>query len=126
MIDLILTNLQNIAIGESLFVIAYLGNMLISIWYNTGILNQTFDFSKLKKSAIKILCFGGGIGLTSIVVSTLPIFADSVGFTIAEEFTEAFATITIIAMFLTAACKYVAEAITKAKKILTSDSVSTS
>lgn len=125
MLDLILTNLKDVAIGEALFIGAYIGNMMISIWYNTSLLNQTFDINKLKKSALKILCFGGGIGLISIVVSTLPVFADSVGFTIADEFTETFASITIIAMFLTSACIYVKEAITKAQKILTDDSTVT-
>ncbi len=125
MFDLILENIKNVAIGEGLFIGAYLGNMLVSLWYNIGVLKQTFDINKLKKSALKILCFGGGIGLTAIVISILPIFADSVGFAISEEFTESFQIIAVIGMFLTASCVYVAETLVKAKTILLPKSTTT-
>ena len=118
MLDLVLDNLKNVAIGEALFVGAYVGNMLISMWYNIGMLEQKFDWKKIKKSGLKILSFGGGIGIASAVISVLPIFANQVGFTISEEFTEVFTIITIIGMFLTATCIYSADSLVKAKKIL--------
>lgn len=116
--EIVLNNFYNILIGVGLFVGAYLANMAFSLWYNIKILMEPFSFEKLKNSGLKILCFGIGLTFLSLVISTLPEFADTVGWTIPEDYKEVFANLAIIGVFLLASTKYVVEAWNKMKNIL--------
>lgn len=116
--DIVLSNLINVGYGVVLFIAAYLSNMLFSLWYNIKILLEPFDLIKLKNSGLKILCFGVGLSLLSLTISTLPEFANTVGWEIPEEFKEVFANLAIIGVFLLATSKYLLEAWNKMKAIL--------
>ena len=117
-IDILLTNLTHVGMGCALFIIAYISNMLLSLWYNIKMLNQEFDYKKLLNSALKILAFGAGTSLLVIGITLVPIFANFVGFVIPDEYSEVFQNLAIIAVFIVSACKYLVEAYTKFKKIL--------
>lgn len=116
--DIVLSNLINVGYGVALFIAAYLSNMLFSLWYNIKILLEPFDLIKLKNSGLKILCFGVGLSLLSLTISTLPEFANTVGWEIPEELKEVFADLAIIGVFLLATSKYLLEAWNKMKAIL--------
>lgn len=116
--ETILENLINVGYGVALFIVAYLSNMLFSLWYNIKMLSQPFDYKRLLNSGLKILCFGGALALLSLVVCILPVFADTVGWSIPEEYIEVFANLAVIGMFLLASTKYIMEAWNKMKAIL--------
>ena len=117
-IDIVLKNLYHVGLGCALFIIAYLSNVCLSLWYNIKILNQQFDYKKLLNSALKILAFGVGTSLLIIGITLVPIFADFVGFNIPEEYSEVFQNLAIISIFIISTCKYLIEAYGKFKKIL--------
>lgn len=117
-LDLILNNLTLVGVGCGLFVIAYISNVCFSLWYNIKILGQSFDYKKLINSALKILAFCAGTSLLVVGITLIPIFADYVGFTIPEEYSEVFQNLAIIGVFLIAAIKYLIESYGKFKKIL--------
>lgn len=119
--DIVLFNLQNAAIGLLLFVLAYASNMCFSIYYNIKMLNQEFDKQRLIDSGLKILSFGLGTILLIIAITTLPLFAEQVGYNIPPEYKELLSNVTILAVFIIATCKYAFEAFTKLKLILYSD-----
>lgn len=117
-INILLQNLQNVGIGCGLFIIAYVSNVLFSLWYNIKILCQKFDYKRLINSVLKILAFGGGTCLLVTGITLIPHFANYVGFTIPEEYVEVFQDLAILSVFIIAACRYLMEAYTKFKLIL--------
>lgn len=118
LINTILQNLENVAIGISIFSVAFASNMLFSTYYNTAYIGDSFDWKKLLNGIYKMLVFGVGTALLCVVVTTLPAFASHVGFVLPEEYVTIFDNVVIISAFLLTACKYVAEAFSKMKKIL--------
>jgi len=117
-LDVLLTNLTHVGMGCALFIIAYVSNILLSLWYNIKICNQEFDYKKLLNSVLKILAFGTGTSLLVIGITLVPMFSNYVGFVIPEEYSEVFQNLAIISVFLISTCKYLIEAYTKFKKIL--------
>ena len=95
--------------------------MLLSLWYNLKVLNQEFDINRLLNSIYKILAFGAGTSLLVIGITLVPIFADHVGLTIPEEYSEVFQDLAVIAVFIISSCKYLIEAYSKFQDILNSD-----
>lgn len=69
-------------------------------------------------SGLKIAAFICGLTLLCLSVTTLPLFADMVGWTIPEEYAEIFSDLVIIGAVLMVSCKYIVEAFTKFKAIL--------
>ena len=119
----VLTNLTDVGVGVLLFVMAYVSNMALGLYYNIKVLNQPFDKSKLIDSVLKIVAFGIGTGLLCVCVTTIPAFATHVGFVIPEEYSTVFQDLAILAVFITSALKYVIEAYGKFSKILKTSSV---
>lgn len=117
-LDVLLTNLTHVGMGCALFIVAYVSNILLSLWYNIKICNQEFDYKKLLNSVLKILAFGTGTSLLVIGITLVPMFSNYVGFIIPEEYSEVFQNLAIISVFLISTCKYLIEAYTKFKKIL--------
>lgn len=114
----ILINLQHVGIGALLFLIAYGSNMGFSIYLNTKVLGESFDKSRIINSFLKILAFSIGATLLCIAITGIPIFANYVGFTIPDEYSEVFENLAVLGIFLIAACRYVLEGYSKMKQIL--------
>lgn len=112
-------NMKNIGIGIGIFAISYLSYMAFSTYYNVRLLKQKYDKQKTIESIIKIVCVGLGTGLLGLGITTLPIFANSVGFTIPEEYQKIFSNIALLGIYLTASIKYLVEAFSKMGKIVT-------
>ena len=74
---------------------------------------------KPKKEFSKVL-LGCVVGLTLLCVSitTLPLFAEQLGWAIPEEYTDIFADLVIVGAVLLVSCKYIKEAFTKFNAIL--------
>lgn len=120
MLNAVIENLINIGWAMLIFLSAYLANVAFSLWYNIKIQQQSFDKSKLIASALKVLTFVVGLTLLCVAITTLPLFATQVGWTIPDEYTDIFADLVIIGAVLLVSCKYVKEAFEKFTAILNS------
>ena len=118
MFNALLENLTNIGWAMLIFLCAYLANVAFSLWYNIKIRKEDFDREKLIASGLKILVFV--VGLTLLWTA---IFANEVGWTIPDEYTDIFADLVIIGAVLLVSCKYIKEAFTKFVAILNTGSV---
>ena len=125
MLNAIVENLINIGWAMLIFLAAYLANVAFSLWYNIKIQQQSFDKSKLIASALKVLTFVVGLTLLCVAITTLPLFATQVGWTIPEEYTDIFADLVIIGAVLLVSCKYIKEAFEKFTAILNSAKLET-
>lgn len=115
---IIIDNLEKVGIGVVLFLGAYLSNICLGAWRSVKIEGYDFDWKLVGQSLIKFIVLGIGIGLLSIIVSTLPIYMVYVGIDIAEETMQVLDSIVIITAFVVATTKYVKDAYTKLKDIL--------
>nr|DAU22817.1 MAG TPA: hypothetical protein [Caudoviricetes sp.] len=115
---IIIDNLEKVGIGVVLFLGAYLSNICLGAWRSVKIEGYDFDWKLVGQSLIKFIVLGVGIGLLSIVISTLPIYMVYVGIDIAEETMQVLDSIVIITAFVVATTKYVKDAYTKLKDIL--------
>lgn len=118
MVNAILYNLINIGWAMLIFLCAYLSNVAFSMYYNIKILLEPFDKQKVINSGLKIAAFVIGLTLLCLSITTLPLFADMVGWAIPAEYADIFSDIVIIGAVLMVSCKYILEAFTKFKAIL--------
>lgn len=117
----ILTNLASIGYAMLIFVCAYLANMAFSLWYNIESLKQSFEKSKMIKGIVKGFIFIIGLSLLCGSITTLPIFANEIGWTIPDEYIDVFSNLVIVAAVLVVSAKYIKEAYQKFVKILNGD-----
>lgn len=118
MINAVLYNLVNIGWAMLIFLCAYLSNMAFSLYYNIKILLEPFDKQKVINSGLKVAAFVIGLTLLCLAITTLPLFANMVGWAIPAEYADIFSDIVIIGAVLMVSCKYITEAFTKFKAIL--------
>lgn len=118
MLNSILENLISVGWSMLIFLAAYLANVTFSLWYNIKLQNEPFDRAKLIASAIKIATFVIGLVLLCVSVTTLPLFANEVGWTVPQEYSDIFADLVIIGAVLLVSCKYIKEAFGKFTAIL--------
>lgn len=81
-------------------------------------LASAFDREKAINSALKVAAFVVGLTLLCVSITTLPLYANQVGWAIPEEYADMFADLVIIGAVLIVSCKYIVEAFTKFKAIL--------
>lgn len=118
MYQIVIQNLITIGWAMLIFLTAYLSNVTFSLWYNIKIQKEQFSRDKLITSALKIATFVVGLTLLCVAVTTLPLFANEVGWAIPSEYTDLFADLVIIGAVLLVSCKYIKEAFTKFTAIL--------
>lgn len=118
MFNSIVENLVSIGWSMLIFLSAYLANVTFSLWYNIKLLHEPFDREKLINSAYKIATFVIGLTLLCVALTTLPLFANEVGWAIPQEYTDLFADLVIIGAVLLVSCKYIKEAFVKLTEIL--------
>lgn len=117
-VTIVIDNLEKVGIGVVLFLGAYLSNVCLGAWRNVKIEGYDFDWKLIGQSLIKFVVLGVGIGLLSVVVSTLPIYMAYVGIDIADDIMQVLDSIVIITAFVLATAKYVKDAYEKLKDIL--------
>lgn len=118
MYQAVIANLVTIGWAMLIFLAAYLANVTFSLWYNIKLQKEQFSREKLITGGLKILTFIVGLTLLCIAVTTLPLFANEVGWAIPEEYSDLFADLVIIGAVLMVSCKYIKEAFTKFTAIL--------
>ena len=106
MLNAVLNNLINIGWAMLIFLCAYLSNVAFSLYYNIKVLLQPFDRQKMINSGLKVATFVVGLTLLCVAITTLPIYADQLGWAIPEEYTEIFADLVIVGAVLMVSCKY--------------------
>ena len=114
----VINNLVTIGWAMLIFLAAYLANVTFSLWYNIKLQKEQFSREKLITGGLKVLTFVVGLTLLCISVTTLPLFANDVGWAIPAEYTDLFADLVIIGAVLLVSCKYIKEAFTKFAAIL--------
>lgn len=115
---LVLVNLEKIGIGVVVFLGAYFSNMGLGAWKNVKIEGYDFDWKLILQSIVKFIVLGLSLGLLSMVVSVLPAYTTYVGISINPDTMQTIDSIVIIGTFLTATIRYVSDAISKLKEIL--------
>lgn len=123
MYQAVIANLVTIGWAMLIFLAAYLANVTFSLWYNIKLQKEQFSREKLITGGLKVLTFVVGLTLLCISVTTLPLFANDVGWAIPAEYTDLFADLVIIGAVLLVSCKYIKEAFTKFVAILNTGSV---
>lgn len=123
LVQVVVNNLKDVGIGVLLFMVAYVANMSLSLYYNIKILNETFDKIKLINSALKVISFGIGTTLLCIGVTTIPVFATQIGFEIPQEYSVVFQDLAILSLFIISTCKYLLESYQKLVNILKTSSI---
>lgn len=118
MFETLLTNLTYIGIAMGLLAIAYISNIFFSLFYNIKITKENFDKQKLIDGVLKVIVLCLGTATLSCVVTLLPIFAQYVGITLADEFIDTFNILAIISLFISSIFKYTKEAYDTFKNIL--------
>ena len=118
MYQAVIANLVTIGWAMLIFLAAYLANVTFSLWYNIKLQKEQFSREKLITGGLKVLTFVVGLTLLCISVTTLPLFANEVGWAIPEEYSDLFADLVIIGAVLLVSCKYIKEAFTKFTAIL--------
>lgn len=118
MYQAVIANLVTIGWAMLIFLAAYLANVTFSLWYNIKLQKEQFSREKLITGGLKVLTFVVGLTLLCISVTTLPLFANDVGWAIPAEYTDLFADLVIIGAVLLVSCKYIKEAFTKFSAIL--------
>ena len=118
MFEAVLMNLINIGWAMLIFLAAYISNVAFSLYYNIKILLQPFDRNKAINSGLKIAAFVVGLTLLCVAITTLPLFANQVGWVIPEEYADIFTDLVILGAVLMVSCKYILESFTKFKTIL--------
>lgn len=114
----ILINLEKVGIGASLFLGAYISNILFGIWKNVKISGYAFNWRLILESVLKYIILGVGIAMLSVVISAVPQYATYVGIEIGQDTIELIDSIVIIGAFLTATLRYSVDSISKLKDIL--------
>lgn len=118
MYQTVIDNLVTIGWAMMIFLAAYLANVTFSLWYNIKLQKEQFSCEKLIAGGLKVITFVIGLTLLCIAVTTLPLFANEVGWAIPEEYSDLFADLVIIGAVLLISCKYIKEAFTKFVAIL--------
>lgn len=113
----IIENLQKVGIGCGIFLLMYISNMSASIWYNVKILNERFDWNKIKASGIKVLCITIAIVCLCLGITLVLPWVDYVGLTIPDEFTKVLNIVAMCSIALAGIVKYGKEAFGKIQKI---------
>ena len=113
MLSIIIENLELVGIAMGLFVGSVAANTLLGLYNNIKILMQPFEKQRLIDTALKTGCLVASITLMVLVVTVMPVFCDSVGFPIPEEYIDVFSNLTIIGAAVIPSCKYLKDAYNK-------------
>ena len=120
MISVILENLKLVGIAMGLFVGSVAANTLLGLYNNIKILMQPFNKERLINTGLKTVCLVASIVLMVLVVTVMPVFCNSVGFPIPDEYVDVFSNLTIISAAIIPSCKYLKDAYDKLCNIFNS------
>lgn len=111
-------NLEKVGIGMVLFLCAYLANMGLGTWKSVKMDGWDFDWKIAVNSLLKFFVLAASIGLLSMVISVIPVYATCVGIEIEAEAMQLIDSLVIVSAFFIATVRYTTDAISKLKEIL--------
>lgn len=117
-LNMLTSNLIDVGFALLIFCFAYLSNMALSIYHNVSQLKQAFDKNKIIDSVIKIIFVCVGIALLVVAITALPVFANTVGWIIPDEYSSVFSDFVILSACLYMSCKYILEAVKEFMSIM--------
>ena len=94
----------------ALLAVCWLANFVLSLFYNVKLLSEPFDPQRIKSGILKLLSTIIGTGLLVVAITFVPIYLDVVGVEIAEDFTQFFSILTIVAIFTRSIYFYIKQA----------------
>lgn len=118
LLNIVLTNLEQVGIGVALFLGAYLSNMGLGAWRSVKVNGYDFEWKLIVESVVKFLVLGVSIALLSVVVTTIPLYASYIGIDLSEETVTTIDSVVIVSSFMTATVRYIADSLVKFKDIL--------
>lgn len=118
LLNIVLTNLEQVGIGVALFLGAYLSNMGLGAWRSVKVNGYDFEWKLIVESVVKFLVLGVSIALLSVVVTTIPLYASYIGIDLSEETVATIDSVVIVSSFMTATVRYIADSLVKFKDIL--------
>lgn len=118
LLNIVLTNLEQVGIGIALFLGAYLSNMGLGAWRSVKVNGYDFEWKLIVESVVKFLVLGVSIALLSVVVTTIPLYASYIGIDLSEETVTTIDSVVIVSSFMTATVRYIADSLVKFKDIL--------
>ena len=110
MLELLLQNLINTGYIMGVVAIVWLSNFTLSLYYNIKLLEQPFEFARLKSGVLKLFTIVIGTGLLVVGVTLLPIFLQYVGLQIDDTYVEFFNVLAIIGLFARTVYAYTKQA----------------
>lgn len=118
LLNIVLTNLEQVGIGVALFLGAYLSNMGLGAWRSVKVNGYDFEWKLIVESVVKFIVLGVSIALLSVVVTTIPLYASYIGIDLSEETVTTIDSVVIVSSFMTATVRYIADSLVKFKDIL--------
>ena len=73
--QIVIENLEKVGIGALLFLGAYMSNVCLGAWRSVKIEGYDFDWKLIGQSLVKFIVLGLGIGLLSILISSLFVYS---------------------------------------------------
>lgn len=110
-VSIVLENLKIISISFGFFLLLWLSNFVLSLYYNIGIVKDSFDKTKLKDGFLKMISVMVGTLLLIVAFTTLPQFLTYIGFPQTEEIQNLFNVIGISGIIITSSITYGKQAI---------------
>ena len=109
-------SLIQIAIAFGIFILAVVANIVVSTYYNTRQLKQSFDVKRLLDGVLKMITLGFGSVILSVVVML-------VGQYLPEYLSDVLSLSAILATFGAAIVKYFTEAYSTFQDIMTNHNI---
>lgn len=102
----------------AIFVCAFLSNMAFSLYENLSIKKEGWSWNKFWEGICKAVAFIVGLSLLCLSVTSIPFFADHIGWVIPQEYADVFSDLAIVFVILSVSCSYVLKAFNTFKDIL--------
>lgn len=109
--EYLIENLFIVGNGIVLFMTGWFSNFVFSLYYNIAQMQERFNKSKFIKGIIKALCIAVGTSLIVINITAVPIYCNTVGFSIPDEYINVFNILTIVSVFMIPTFMYMAQSI---------------
>jgi len=122
MMDLITMNLMKVFLGVGCFVIAWLSNFCVSMYYNIGANQEAFDKKKLFKGILKLIAIALGTALLTIGITTFIEYLEYAGLVVPESL-DGVNIITIVGIYAGATGYYLKDCFMTLKGIFGEEEV---
>ena len=114
----VLNNVNIIFQCIQVFILAWLGNFCVSLFYNLVHMQETFEWKRCYQGVLRALSVAVGLVLITISITLIIPLLGNVGIPISQEIGDIVNVVTIVGLFGVAALHYAKEGIVTFKNIL--------